>query len=50
LVIGFVSHLQVLTTSNYKTIADLHNLQSLHANLHSLFSVVFAIRFVATDL
>jgi hypothetical protein len=33
LVIGFTNHLQVVTTNNYYTIADLYNLQSLHTNL-----------------
>jgi hypothetical protein len=32
LVIGFIDHLQVVTTINYYTIAALHNLQSLHTN------------------
>jgi hypothetical protein len=36
LVIGFINHLHVVTTNNYYTIADLHNLQSLHTNLLSL--------------
>jgi hypothetical protein len=30
--------------------ADLHNLQSLHTNLLSLFPLVFTIRFLAKDL
>jgi hypothetical protein len=33
LVIGFIGSLQVITTNNYNTIADLHNLQSLHMSL-----------------
>jgi hypothetical protein len=36
LVIGFIGYLQMVTTNNYYTIADLHNLQSLHTNLLSL--------------
>jgi hypothetical protein len=40
LVIGFIDHLQVVTTINYNTIADLHNLQSLHTNL-SLSSWIY---------
>jgi hypothetical protein len=36
LVIGFIGYLQVVTTNNYNTVADLHNLQSLHTNLLSL--------------
>jgi hypothetical protein len=41
LVIGFISHLQVVTTINYYTIAALHNLQSLHNILFSLSELVF---------
>jgi hypothetical protein len=41
LLIGFINHLQVVTTINYYTIAGLHNLQSPHANLLSLAAVVF---------
>jgi hypothetical protein len=41
LVIGFINHLQVVTTINYYTISDLHNVQSLHANLFSLSALVF---------
>jgi hypothetical protein len=45
LVTGFINHLQVITTINYYTVADLHNLQSLHTkssqfvstNLHCPF-------------
>jgi hypothetical protein len=50
LVIGFINHLQVVTTNNYYTIADLHNLQSLHTNLLNLFPLVFTVSFLATDL
>jgi type IV secretory pathway TrbD component len=49
LVTGFINNLQVVTTNNYYTIADLHNLQSLHTNL-SLCPLIFTIRFLATDL
>jgi hypothetical protein len=35
LVIGFINHLQVVTTINHYTIAALHNVQSLHTNLFS---------------
>jgi hypothetical protein len=41
LVIGFINHLQVVTTITYYTIARLHDLQSLHTNLLSLSAVVF---------
>jgi hypothetical protein len=50
LVIRFNNHLQVVTTNNYYIIAELHNLQSLHTNHLSLYSLVFTIRFLATDL
>jgi hypothetical protein len=30
LVIGFINRLQLVTTNNYNTVPDLHNLQSLH--------------------
>jgi hypothetical protein len=50
LVIGFINHSQVVTTNNYNTVPDLHNLQSLHYNLLSLFPLVFTIGFLATDL
>jgi hypothetical protein len=49
LVIRFINNLQVVTTNNYYTLTDLHNLQSLHINLLSLFPLVFTIRFLATD-
>jgi hypothetical protein len=47
---GFNNHLQVITTNNYYTIADLHNLQSLHTNLLSVFPLVFTVRYLAKDL
>jgi hypothetical protein len=50
LIIGFINHLQVVTTNNYYTIADLHNLQSPHTNILSLLTLVFTIRSLATDL
>jgi hypothetical protein len=50
LVIGFLNHLQVVTTNNYYTIADLRYLQSLHTKLLSLFPLIFTIHFLATDL
>jgi hypothetical protein len=40
LVVGFIGYLQVVTTNNYDTIADLKNLQPLHANLLSLSALV----------
>jgi hypothetical protein len=50
LVIGCINRLQLVTTNNYNTVPDLHNLQSLHYNLLRLFPLVFTIRFLATDL
>jgi hypothetical protein len=50
LVIGFINNLKVVTTNNSYSIADLHNLQSLHTNLLILHPLVFTIRFLATDL
>jgi hypothetical protein len=41
LVIGFINNLQVVTTYNSYTVADLHYLQSLHTNLLSLPALVF---------
>jgi hypothetical protein len=41
LVIKFIWYLQVVTTNNYDTIADLHNVQSLHTYLFSLSGLVF---------
>jgi hypothetical protein len=35
-VTGFIGYLQIVTTNNYNTIADLHNLQSVHTDLLSL--------------
>jgi hypothetical protein len=41
LIIGFINNLQVVTTNNYYTMAALHNVQSLHANLFSLSALIF---------
>jgi hypothetical protein len=41
LVVGFINNSQVVTTINYDTVAGLHNLQSLHANILSLPLVIF---------
>jgi hypothetical protein len=40
----------VLTTNNYYTLVDIHNLKSLNTNLLGLFPLVFTIRFLVTDL
>jgi hypothetical protein len=37
---GFIEYLEVVTTNNYNTTADLHNLQSLNTNLLSLSALV----------
>jgi hypothetical protein len=50
LVFGLINRLQLVTTNNYNTVPELHNLQSLHYNLLSLFPLVFTILFLATDL
>jgi hypothetical protein len=50
LVIGFINRLQLVTTNNYNTVPDLHNLQSLHYNFLRLFPLVFTIPFLTTDL
>jgi hypothetical protein len=47
---GFIDHLQVVTTNNYYTVADLRSLRSLHTNLLSLFLLVFTIRLPVTQL
>jgi hypothetical protein len=39
--IGFIGYLQVVSTINYYNSAALHNVQSLHTNLLSLFPLVF---------
>jgi hypothetical protein len=41
LLIGFINHIQVVTTVNYNIVTDLHNLHSLHASLFSLSAIVF---------
>jgi hypothetical protein len=49
LVIWFINHLQVATTIRYYTIANLLYLQLLlHINFHTLFPLVFTIRFLST--
>jgi hypothetical protein len=42
LVIGFTKHLQNVTTSNYRAIANLHALQFTTAHIKSSQSVVFS--------
>jgi hypothetical protein len=46
-IIGFIDHLQVVTTNNYNTIADIHTLKSLQ---HTLACSVFTRRFLVTAL
>jgi membrane-anchored protein YejM (alkaline phosphatase superfamily) len=43
----FIGSSPVVTTNNYYTIANIHNLQWFHTNLLSLFPLVFIIRFLA---
>jgi hypothetical protein len=41
LVIGFINHLQAVTTNNYNTVADFSHYKALHANLFSLSALIF---------
>jgi hypothetical protein len=41
LLIGFTDHLQVITTNNYHTIADIHTTNHSTLSLLSLFPLVF---------
>jgi hypothetical protein len=50
LVITFIGYLEAVTRNNYNKIVDIHNLQSLHINLLSLFPLALTIRFLVTDL
>jgi hypothetical protein len=45
-VIGFIEHLQIVTTSNYGAMANSHNLQLTTAPTKSFLSAVFACRLV----
>jgi hypothetical protein len=47
---GFTDHLQVVTTNNYYSTADFHTTNHSTLNLLSVLSLVFTIRFLATDL
>jgi hypothetical protein len=47
---GFIGDLQVVTTSNYNTLADSHTTDHTTMNLLRVLSLVFASRFLATDL
>jgi hypothetical protein len=47
--IGFIDHLQVVTTSNYSTITNFHTLQITAAHAKSFLSDVTS-RFPVTDL
>jgi hypothetical protein len=42
LVIGFIEHLQIVTTSNYRAIASSHTLQFTRARNKSSQSAVFS--------
>jgi hypothetical protein len=48
LVIGFIDHLQVVTTSNYNSLAELHTPNITVTTAHKVFSV-FTTRFLVTD-
>jgi hypothetical protein len=41
MVIGFIDHLQVVTTNNYYTIADLHTTKSLNSKFSQFISNSF---------
>jgi hypothetical protein len=43
----FIGSSPIVTTNNYYTIADIHNLQSLYSNPVGIFPLVFTIRFLA---
>jgi hypothetical protein len=47
--IGFIDHLQIITTSNYNTIANFHTLQFTAAHAKFFQSAVNS-RFLVTDL
>jgi hypothetical protein len=48
LVIGFIGHLQIVSTSNYSAIANSHTLQFITASAKSLQSTVFTSRCSST--
>jgi hypothetical protein len=50
LVTGFIDHSQVVATTKYNTLADSHTTNHSTLNLLSVLSLVFTIRFLATDL
>jgi hypothetical protein len=50
LVIGFISHLQLVTTITYNTVTDFHSIKHSTPIFSVLFPLVFTIRFLATDL
>jgi hypothetical protein len=41
LVIGFIDHVEVITTNKYNTVADFHTTDHFTLNLLSLLSLVF---------
>jgi hypothetical protein len=45
LVIGFIDNLQVITTINYNTVTDLHNLQTFHTRYEGLESWISSLPF-----
>jgi hypothetical protein len=50
MVIGFIDHSQVVTRTKYNTLADSHITNHATLNLLSVLSLVFTVRFLATDL
>jgi hypothetical protein len=50
LVIEFIDHSQVVTTTKYNTLADFHTTNHSTLNLLSVLTLVLTIRFLATDL
>jgi hypothetical protein len=50
LVIGFIDHSQVVTTTKYNTLVDSHITNHSTLNLLGVLSVVFTVRFLSTDL
>jgi hypothetical protein len=50
LVIGFVDHSQVVTTTKCNTLVDFHTTNDSTLNFFNVLSLVFTTRFLATDL
>jgi hypothetical protein len=50
LVIGFIDHSQVVTTTKYNTLANSHTTNHFTLNILSALSLAFTVRFLLTDL